>query len=386
MNQVNIENIKVGDKFSTEQKLLLAVGFQKTKSNDSKKSQIKELQRYLTYKKTGKILRGKITSEIIISEIFEEVKPKIDGRTGKGNNTNTGKYRQYLMPLLKLISLQSTNNEYHGGYSIYVLCNSNNLGVTNSSAYIKPIYEDCEYYDADDEEVITYKNHMKRVIKKSVQSTLEFMKKTYKGFYYQLTWACDGNIADEKEAEDIYEILKNCQTDVAKANKFRQFSYIFSKKVDASIRKSVLIDSYDLFLKSVAEKYGFEKMQEVFIIRGAEAEFKDEVNCDFSLDCVNTYTPELKDLYRQVGIKYIEKNQLTDNKKVTYAHDMLFFGYRDVVIGDTFDVSDFDNIEKADKQLNIQLYKSELKDKSELDRLNKKVVNGDYAVNDDGLY
>jgi len=106
MNKVNIGKIKVGDKFSTEQKLLSTIGFEKARDN-SKKAQIKEMQRYLAYKKTGKITRGKVTNEIVITEIFEEVKDKVDGRIGKGNNTNTGKYRQYLMPLLKMVPLQT---------------------------------------------------------------------------------------------------------------------------------------------------------------------------------------------------------------------------------------------------------------------------------------
>lgn len=84
---MNIENIKVGDTFSTEKKLLIAVGFEKYDGSKQKKSQIRELQRYLTYEKTGKISRGKVTNEIVITEIYETPKEKIDNRNG-GNNTS----------------------------------------------------------------------------------------------------------------------------------------------------------------------------------------------------------------------------------------------------------------------------------------------------------
>lgn len=77
-----LENIKVGDTFSTENKLLCNVGFEKTKSLHTKKSQIKELKRYISYEKTGKISRGKVTNEIVITEIYDKPKEKEDNRKG----------------------------------------------------------------------------------------------------------------------------------------------------------------------------------------------------------------------------------------------------------------------------------------------------------------
>lgn len=86
---MNLDRIKVGDKFTTEKKLLIKVGFEKYDGNKQKQLQLRELKRYLTYDKTGKMSRGKLTNEIVITEIFDTPKPKIDNRSNNGgNNTN----------------------------------------------------------------------------------------------------------------------------------------------------------------------------------------------------------------------------------------------------------------------------------------------------------
>lgn len=92
---MNINNVKVGDKFSTESKLLTKVGFEKYNGKPQKEYQIRELQRYLSYEKTGKISRGKPTNEIIITEIFNIPKEKIDNRKNNGGN-NTSIIADYI--------------------------------------------------------------------------------------------------------------------------------------------------------------------------------------------------------------------------------------------------------------------------------------------------
>jgi len=48
------EKVAEGDKFSTETQLIEKLGFPKAKGN-TKKAQRKEIARYLTYEKTGKV-------------------------------------------------------------------------------------------------------------------------------------------------------------------------------------------------------------------------------------------------------------------------------------------------------------------------------------------
>lgn len=83
---MNLDRIKVGDKFSTLTKLLTTVGFDKPMDSKTKQYQLRELKRYVAYDKTGKMSRGKLTNEIVITEIFDTPKPKIDNRSHNGGN------------------------------------------------------------------------------------------------------------------------------------------------------------------------------------------------------------------------------------------------------------------------------------------------------------
>ena len=64
---VNIDGVNIGDKFSTENKLLGILGYPKLSGN-SRLALLKDAQRYVEYSKTGKIHHGKETNEIVITE------------------------------------------------------------------------------------------------------------------------------------------------------------------------------------------------------------------------------------------------------------------------------------------------------------------------------
>lgn len=95
---MNIENVKIGDKFTTVTKLYKALGLEAVKGK-AKQLQDKEIARYLTYEKTGKLSRGKVTNEIVITEIFGEPKEKIDGRANNGG-ARYNYYAEYIDKLL----------------------------------------------------------------------------------------------------------------------------------------------------------------------------------------------------------------------------------------------------------------------------------------------
>ena len=112
---MKLENVKVGDKFSTITKLYKALGYESCKGNQ-KITLDKEISRYLHYEKTGKISRGKVTNEIVITEIFDAPKEKVDGRKNNGR-AKTGKYSHipttkgvyYIVDNDKNIYIGSTN-------------------------------------------------------------------------------------------------------------------------------------------------------------------------------------------------------------------------------------------------------------------------------------
>ena len=99
---VDIDKVEIGDKFSTETKLLESLGYPKASGN-SRLSFLKDAQRYIDYNKTGKISRGKETNEIIITDKYIEPKETQDGRTSV--------VIQYLKPLILSIDNKSIGNK-----------------------------------------------------------------------------------------------------------------------------------------------------------------------------------------------------------------------------------------------------------------------------------
>lgn len=76
------EDINIGDIFTTENSVLTSLGFPKSSGN-TRIAYIKESKRYLNWESTGKLYRGKTTSEVVITEKYDTPKEKQDKRFGK---------------------------------------------------------------------------------------------------------------------------------------------------------------------------------------------------------------------------------------------------------------------------------------------------------------
>lgn len=100
--EINIDKINVGDKFSTETKLLDILGYPKASGN-TRLSLIKDVQRYIDYAKTGKVARGKETNEIIITDKYIDTKDAKDGRTSE--------IIKYIKPLILNMENKSIGNK-----------------------------------------------------------------------------------------------------------------------------------------------------------------------------------------------------------------------------------------------------------------------------------
>lgn len=72
---MNTENVKVGDIFSTESKLIRELGEVPKKGNEGI-AQRKKVRCYVDIEKTGKLSRGKETNEIVITKKYNEVEIK----------------------------------------------------------------------------------------------------------------------------------------------------------------------------------------------------------------------------------------------------------------------------------------------------------------------
>ena len=93
---MTLDDIEVGMKFSNRTKLATKLQLPKTSGKRNIELQDKEIARYLSYEKTNKLSRGKVTNEIIITEIYETPLPKEDGRSNGNNNI----YAEYIDKLI----------------------------------------------------------------------------------------------------------------------------------------------------------------------------------------------------------------------------------------------------------------------------------------------
>ena len=220
---MKLDNIKVGDKFSTEQKLLTATRCEKTTNSEQKKRQLRDLCRYLTYEKTGKLSRGKVTNEIIITEIFDTPKPKIDLRCNNGGNSTSviSDYIKYRLE--KMLS----HNRVEGSQSAII----RELGLVDKNFTSNIFNLDNKQYTTIEQDFISdfyyavmtsYKQRLKRVIGKIVEQ--------YKCIYHEYYQICT---VDKDNLHEV-ETISNTQT-IKKITKFREnleYTYGVTKSTD----------------------------------------------------------------------------------------------------------------------------------------------------------
>ena len=106
-----MNNLESGMKFANEGKLLKYVDLYSSNANQRKKN-LEWLKQFIAYEKTGKISKGKMTNEIVITQIFDTPKEKIDNRKNNGgSNKGKTKYGDVVIPTIIYLLKQSPDNE-----------------------------------------------------------------------------------------------------------------------------------------------------------------------------------------------------------------------------------------------------------------------------------
>lgn len=99
---LKIEELQVGQSFKNYKELCTVLGWEVKKSVGTKKAQFKELERYCNYTKIG--------HRIVIDEVFEKVKTKIDGRgKSEGNRKSSTIYGDIIQLLILDLLAQCKN-------------------------------------------------------------------------------------------------------------------------------------------------------------------------------------------------------------------------------------------------------------------------------------
>jgi hypothetical protein len=211
---MNIENIKVGDKFPTESKLLNAVKFNKAINSKQKKYQLRELNRYLTYEKTGKISRGKPTNEIVVTEIYDTPKEKIDNRTNNGGN-DTSIISDYMRNWINI----ALETDVVDGSASKIIRDMHLVVGDFSNCYYN--FDDCFdsytpiekqfFLDYCDVVMNSYKQRFKRIINNLVKNTDVMYKE-----YYQINFMKSGKYGEYIATENIEDLETIDKIDKAK--------------------------------------------------------------------------------------------------------------------------------------------------------------------------
>lgn len=90
---MNIDKVYAGKTFKNYNVLCEELGWEVKKGTDSRKAQIKELERYCKFHKEG--------NKFYIDEVYNEALPKQDGRgKSKGSRNNNSVYRDYIQVLV----------------------------------------------------------------------------------------------------------------------------------------------------------------------------------------------------------------------------------------------------------------------------------------------
>ena len=118
---MNIENLEVGNRYKNYSELCEALNIEPKKNSNSKKAQMKEIERHIRYSKEGHIF--------VVDEIYDTPLPKTE------NKRNLPPYTQYMETLL----LQYLQQEQSGKMSV---------STSQLAKSLKMVHEDyLDYYD-----------------------------------------------------------------------------------------------------------------------------------------------------------------------------------------------------------------------------------------------
>ncbi len=138
---VQLEHIKPRDIYKTERALARALGYPETKDSKTRRRQYEDMRRYVEYELTGRVKRGQISKEIVITKLIDPPLPEVDHRK---NNGNHGKYIDLIKPiLLSMGSFEDTyTNLTKGMLGIPLLTEGKNLGDQELFDYFQILYSD----------------------------------------------------------------------------------------------------------------------------------------------------------------------------------------------------------------------------------------------------
>lgn len=240
MNEINLDNIKVGDKFVGQAKLCEALGIEPKKSGNSKKAQEKLLKTYINYTKTGKIIE--------ITEIYSSPKEKEDGR----KNGNNSIYRDSFLMIMSKMLLGTIKEE-----DLFFISRgrlSQELGLVNNNYRTGKFYIEgmSKKYNIPVENIIDFYNITDGRIRYNINSALEeFSSKEYFNIIRDVavcTVYGKHRLATEEEKEliekSIQKILNKMKLKTLEEVRYKNQTNTFIEKVIEEVNNNNKIIRY----------------------------------------------------------------------------------------------------------------------------------------------
>lgn len=272
---VQLEHIKPGDIYKTERALARALGYPETKDSKTRRRQYEDMKRYVEYKPTGRVNRGKVSKEIVITKLIDPPLPEVDHRK---NNGSHGKYIDLIKPIiLSMGHFKATYTSLAAkmiGFSL--LEGEKNL---------------------DDQEFFDYCQILYSDIKTKIMIALESLKKEYGAdmFDYNNIYLIHRTITEENEDEWIYsnpidsEVIDSI-SDLVEEELLKQYNSTKGKSLDRLPRTPKYFRLYrEAVCNELAKELGVDGYS-------TAVECKNNIDIQFDQHLDKKYV-QLRDLY-----------------------------------------------------------------------------------------
>ena len=214
---MNNDNVEIGQKFSKFSDLVRGLGEEPKKGNEGI-AQKKRVNCYVEYEKTGKVVRGKETNEIVITWTYDdlEIEENLENLSKVGRPSV---YAQWFYDWIR---------SYPCNYAEYVMTTKEfiyNCYLTNKDSGLLDTYVDVDTWmnmNKEERRIISKQKEyifaLTEEFKHKILSALKEIKETYPTFIYRKTY----KITEDEEREEWYEAspeevevikreIQNCQ-------------------------------------------------------------------------------------------------------------------------------------------------------------------------------
>lgn len=316
----NINKLKVGDKFSTKSKLIRAFGLVPQTGKRNMECQLNEVERFLSYEKTGKInpKTHKPSNEIVITEKYAEPLEKVSvGRP-------QGAYDELTLAMLEWLRCHCCSNNLQTPKELL-----KDIGIVEDTQELSTYISMYDWFNMSSAEQIANKCKRKYIFeltnnfKKKVLSVLSYLKKEVPSLdwkrSYKITFDKERSVWQEATDEQIEIILaeiKSCQS-MIEMKYHKKFNQIKFDEVAFDEYSEMLSDS----LHSILGIHGH-----VWAVKFiANKELSERYNNPEYIDNLydNVY-PTIKGFYKGKMIDVIEKSGYVSKSTGQFTHTLAF--------------------------------------------------------------